>query len=220
MHVVVVVTTRYLPLTRSKSLAAGTLGFGSEADEHHLTAAGTKTPEREMSAKLAWVDKRMEFHCKHWKAFEKQFIRHYAQRASTSSNMVVDETLTVSNGANARGNKGKGKAAATNEVRAPKALRPVCTPTTFYRPDDTDQMRVLYQQHFQNIAQEEPCAWGCTMPDCVNRVRTDMVRIGPSNLLRGQSGLFARENIIEGTVVGSFGAVRALRKGEVGTRTG
>jgi hypothetical protein len=58
------------------------------------------------------------------------------------------------------------------------------------------------------------------MPGCVNRVRTDMVRIGPSNLLRGQSGLFARENIIEGTVVGSFGAVRALRKGEVGTRTG
>jgi hypothetical protein len=46
-----------------------------------------------------------------------------------------------------------------------------------------------------------------------------MVRIGPSNLLRGQSGLFARENIIEGTVVASFGAVRAMRKGEVGTRT-
>ena len=46
-----------------------------------------------------------------------------------------------------------------------------------------------------------------------------MVRIGPSNLLCGESGLFARENIIEGTVVASFGAVRALRKGEVGTRT-
>ena len=46
-----------------------------------------------------------------------------------------------------------------------------------------------------------------------------MVWIGPSNLIRGQSGLFARQNIIEGTVVASFGAVRALRKGEVGTRT-
>ena len=57
------------------------------------------------------------------------------------------------------------------------------------------------------------------MPDCSNRVRTDMVRIGPSNLLHGESGLFARENISEGTVVASFGAVRALRKGEVGTRT-
>ena len=98
--------------------------------------------------------------------------------------MVVDESLT--DGANAHGDtsKGKGKAVEPNEVRAPKALRPVCTPTTFYRPDDTHQMRVLYQQHFQNIAQEEPCAWDCTMPDCENRVRTDMVRIGPSNLLR------------------------------------
>ena len=80
-------------------------------------------------------------------------------------------------------------------------------------------MRVLYQQHFENIAREEPCAWDCTMPDCVNRVRTDMVRVGPSNLLRGESGLFARETIIEGTVVACFGAVRELRKGKVGTRT-
>ena len=47
-----------------------------------------------------------------------------------------------------------------------------------------------------------------------------MVRIGPSNLLRGESGLLARENISEGTVVASFGAVRALRKGEVGTAPG
>jgi len=81
-------------------------------------------------------------------------------------------------------------------------------------------MRVLYEQHFQNsknVAQEEPCAWDCTMPNCSNRVRTDMVvQIGPSNLLRGESGLFARESISEGTVVASFGAVRALRKGEIG----
>ena len=75
------------------------------------------------------------------------------------------------------------------------SLRPVCTPTTFYKPPDSVQMRVLYEQHFQNVAQEEPCAWDCTMPNCSNRVRTDMVRIGPSNLLRGESGLFARENI-------------------------
>jgi hypothetical protein len=57
------------------------------------------------------------------------------------------------------------------------------------------------------------------MPDCVHRVRTDMVRVGPSNLLCGESGLFARETIIEGTVVACFGAVRELREGEVGTRT-
>ena len=57
------------------------------------------------------------------------------------------------------------------------------------------------------------------MPDCVNRVRTDMVRVGPSNLLSGESGLFARETIIEGTVVACFGTVRELRKGEVGIST-
>ena len=81
-------------------------------------------------------------------------------------------------------------------------------------------MRVLYQQHFQNITQEEPCAWTCTMPDCVNRVRSDMVWSRPSNMFHGESGLFARENISEGTVVASFCTVRALRKGEVGTRPG
>ena len=53
------------------------------------------------------------------------------------------------------------------------------------------------------------------MPNCSNRVHTDMVLIRPSNLLSGD----ARKNISEGTVVASFGAVRALRKGEVGTRT-
>ena len=134
--------------------------------------------------------------------------------------MTTDET--ISTGVIGRGgsDKGKGKeAAGVGEVRPPTRLRPVCTPTTFYKPPDSVQVRLLYEQHFQNVAQEEPCAWDCTMPDCSNRVRTDMVRIGPSNLLRGESGLFARENISEGTVVASFGAVRALRKGEVGTRT-
>jgi hypothetical protein len=134
--------------------------------------------------------------------------------------MTTDETMSA--GASGRGGSGKGKGkerASVGEVRPPTRLRPVCTPTTFYKPPDSVQVRVLYEQHFQNVAQEEPCAWDCTMPDCSNRVRTDMVQIGPSNLLRGESGLFARENISEGTVVASFGAVRALRKGEVGTRT-
>jgi hypothetical protein len=47
-----------------------------------------------------------------------------------------------------------------------------------------------------------------------------MVWIGPSNLLRGESGLFARENIREGTIVASFGAMRAMRKGEVKPASG
>jgi hypothetical protein len=46
-----------------------------------------------------------------------------------------------------------------------------------------------------------------------------MVRVGPSNLLRGESGLCIRETIIEGTVVACFGAVREFCKEEVGTRT-
>jgi hypothetical protein len=57
------------------------------------------------------------------------------------------------------------------------------------------------------------------MPNCLNRVRTDLVRVGPSYLLRGESGLFARDVINEGADVACFGAVRELRKGEVETRT-
>ena len=117
------------------------------------------------------------------------------------SPIVCGEYLALKGGSNtapgARSNQGKGKGVADDQVRAPV------------------RMRVLYQQHFENIAHEEPCAWDCTMPDCVNRVRTDMVRVGPSNLLRGESGVFARETIIEGTVVACFGAVRELRKGPV-----
>jgi hypothetical protein len=70
----------------------------------------------------------------------------------------------------ARSNQDKGKGVADDQVRAPLALRPFRTPTTFYRPSDPVRICVLYQQHFENIAREEPCAWDCTMPDCVNRV--------------------------------------------------
>ncbi len=59
--------------------------------------------------------------------------------------------------------KGKGKEVAVGEVRPPTCLRPVCIPTTFYKPPDSVQMRVLYEQHFQNVAQEEPCVWDSTM---------------------------------------------------------
>lgn len=194
----------------------GTLDFGHEVAK---SAAGGTGREREMAAKLAWVDNRIEFHCQHWKAFEQKFIAHFVQRASDAGHMATDESISAGVSGHGGPGKGKGKAVADDEVRPPTRLRPVCTPTTFYKPPDSVQMRVLYEQHFQNVAQEEPCAWDCTMPNCSNRVRTDMVRIGPSNLLRGESGLFARENITEGTVVASFGAVRALRKGEVGTRT-
>jgi hypothetical protein len=104
---------------------------------------------------------------------------------------MTNTCLTGSSGFNAahgpRSNKGKGKEAADYQVRAPSDLRPFRTSNTFYRPSDPVRLRVLYciyQQHFENIAREEPCAWDCTMSDCANRVPTDMVRVGPSNLLR------------------------------------
>jgi hypothetical protein len=57
------------------------------------------------------------------------------------------------------------------------------------------------------------------MPNCLNRVQTDFVRVGPSNILRGESDQFARDAINEGAVVAYFGAERKLRKGEVGIST-
>jgi len=53
----------------------------------------------------------------------------------------------------------------------------------------------------------------------MNRVRTNLVRVAPSKLIHGETGLFACEDIEEGTVVAEFGAVRQLREGEEGTRT-
>jgi hypothetical protein len=56
----------------------------------------------------------------------------------------------------------------------------------------------------------------------MNCVRTDLIRLAPRKfkLTRGQSGLFACEDIEEGTVVAYFGDVRELREGEDGTPTG
>jgi hypothetical protein len=53
----------------------------------------------------------------------------------------------------------------------------------------------------------------------MNRVRTNLVRVAPSKLIHGEAGLFACEDIEEGTVVACFGAVRQLREAEEGTRT-
>ncbi len=72
--------------------------------------------------------------------------------------MTTDETMSA--GVSGRGGSGKGKGkerANDGQVRPPTRLRPVCTPTTFYKPPDSVQGRVLYEQHFQNVAQEEPC---------------------------------------------------------------
>ena len=70
----------------------GTVGFGEAVDG---SVGGGKGREREMAAKLQWVDNRIAFHCQHWKAFEKQFIAHFVQRASGAANMTTDETMSA-----------------------------------------------------------------------------------------------------------------------------
>ena len=51
------------------------------------------------------------------------------------------------------------------------------------------------------------------MPECMNRVRTNLVRVVPSKLIHGETGLFACEDIEDGTVVAGFGAVRQWWEG-------
>ena len=50
-------------------------------------------------------------------------------------------------------------------------------------------------------------------------LRTNLVRVAPSKIFSSDAGLFACEDIEEGTVVASFGVVRHLREGEEGSRT-
>jgi hypothetical protein len=88
-----------------------------------------------------------------------------------------------------------------------------------YKPPDLILVHAQHQLHFENVACDVMCDKNCTLPDCMNRVRTDLVRVAPCKLILRESGLFACEDIKEGTVVACFGAVRELREGEEGTRT-
>lgn len=53
----------------------------------------------------------------------------------------------------------------------------------------------------------------------MNRVRTDLVRVASSELLSGQVGLLAYQDIDEGTVIACFGALRELRQRSENKRT-
>ena len=92
----------------------GTLDFGHEVAK---SAAGGTGRERQMAAKLAWVDNRIEFHCQHWKAFEQKFIAHFVQRASDAGHMATDESISAGVSGHGGPGKGKGKAVAGDEVR-------------------------------------------------------------------------------------------------------
>jgi len=96
---------------------------------------------------------------------------------------------------------------------------PVRGPPQRFIPTDLTIMRVQHQLHFENVACDVMCEHSCTLPECMNRVRTHLVRVAPSKLIHGESGLFACQDIEEVTVVAGFGAVRQLREGEEGTRT-
>ncbi len=63
------------------------------------------------------------------------------------------------------------------------------------------------------------CEENRTLPDCMNSVQTNLVRVAPSKSILGESGLFARQDIEEGSVVACFGTVREVRGREEGTRT-
>ena len=57
------------------------------------------------------------------------------------------------------------------------------------------------------------------MPNCTNRVRTDLVRIGVSGMLPGERGLFATCPIPGDTPIADFGPLRELKTGESGKDT-
>ena len=101
--------------------------------------------------------------------------------------------LTGASGSHSRpGPSDKGQGSATHpQVSSPAVPRPRCAPK-FYRTSDPVPMRVFYKKRFQNIGHEVPCEWDCTMPNCLNRVQTDFVRVGPSNILRGVRSIRTR----------------------------
>ena len=73
---------------------------------------------------------------------------------------------------------------------------------------------VQHQLHFENVACHVLCEHNCTLPECMNSVQTNLVRVAPSKLISGEVDLFACEDIEEGTVIAGFGVVRQLREGE------
>ena len=86
--------------------------------------------------------------------------------------------------------------------------------TNHYTPTDPVPERVQFKPHYEKVGREVLCDRDCPKPECMNRVRTDLVRVASSELLPGQLGLFACTHIQEGTVIACFGDIRELRVGE------
>ena len=58
--------------------------------------------------------------------------------------------------------------------------------TNHYTPTDTVRERVQFKTHYEKVGLEVLCDRDCPKPDCMNRVRTDLVRVASSELLPGQ----------------------------------
>ena len=67
--------------------------------------------------------------------------------------------------------------------------------TNHYTPTDTVRERVQFKTHYEKVGLEVLCDRDCPKPGCMNRVRTDLVRVASSELLPGQLGLFACTDI-------------------------
>jgi hypothetical protein len=91
--------------------------------------------------------------------------------------------------------------------------------TNHYTQTDPVRDRVQFKTHYEKGGHEVLCDRDCPKPECMNRVRTDLVRVASSELLPGQLGLFSCVDIQEGSVIACFGDVRELRVGEDGKRT-
>ena len=73
---------------------------------------------------------------------------------------------------------------------------------------DSSSVRKLHHEHFKRVGMEKLCGYQCSMPNCTNRIRTDLVRIGESSILPGERGLFANSAIPKDTPIADFGPVR------------
>lgn len=72
-----------------------------------------------------------------------------------------------------------------DQVNAPCNHR-VRYSTNHYTPTDPVRERVQFKTHYEKVGREVLCDRDCPKPDCMNRVRTDLVRVASSELLPGQ----------------------------------
>ena len=199
--------------------------------QHHLSAENKlSTDNSKRRLKLAWWEQRTQWHYRHWKQLKKDFVAYWVAEAERRGNMAVDDQHHDSARSCQQAASGGAGKVGTAFGQPPPPNPPtqvtsrghhhrVRGPPQHFKPTDLTIMRVQHQLHFENVACDVMCEHSCTLSECMNRVRTNLVHVAPSKLIRGEAGLFVCEDIEEGTVVAGFGAVRQLREGEEARRT-